>query len=124
VFHLDVLKVDLGEAHAADASAPPWVTCRHGSLRTPAGATAATCMRACETEWARGGLRACVVPHGLWSRMGAGTRELDVSSASVGAPSNASASDRTSASKSKNGLILQSKHSKKELAIGGGCADK
>jgi hypothetical protein len=26
VFHLDVLKVDLGEAHAAVASAAPWVT--------------------------------------------------------------------------------------------------
>jgi len=46
VFHLDVLKVDLGEAHAIAASG------HRRSPRAPAGGAAATCMRAHETEQA------------------------------------------------------------------------
>jgi hypothetical protein len=60
------------------------------------GATAAACMRARETEWARGGPHACVGPRGLRSRMGAGAGALSVSSVGTGAPSDASAPDRTS----------------------------
>jgi hypothetical protein len=41
VFHLDVLKVDLRDAHVTP-SALPWVTvCRHGSPRAPAGVVVA-----------------------------------------------------------------------------------
>ena len=69
--------------------------CRHGSLRAPAGA-AAVCMWAREAERDQGGPRACVGPHDLRSRMGAGARELCVSGADAGAPSDASAPDLTS----------------------------
>jgi hypothetical protein len=93
-FHLDVSKVDLGEVHAIAASVPP---CRHGSPCALASATAAACMQAHEMERAWGGPRACMTPHGLRSRMGACTRELGVSRAGTGAPSDASTpSDRTS----------------------------
>jgi hypothetical protein len=64
--------------------------------RVPASATTAACMRARETERARGGPHACVGLRGLRSRMGAGAGELSVSSAGAEAPSDASAPDRTS----------------------------
>jgi hypothetical protein len=53
---LDISKVDLGEAHAVAASAPPQVTMRAG------GATVATCMPVCETKRTRGG------PVHAWAR--------------------------------------------------------
>ena len=64
--------------------------------RAPVGATTAACMRARETKRAQGGPQACVGPCSLQSRMGAGARELSMSSVGAGAPSDASAPDRTS----------------------------
>jgi hypothetical protein len=94
--HLDVLKVDLGEAHTAAASAPPWVTV------LPWVAACAwwwcCCVYAGCVKWSRlgGGPRVCVGPRGLKSRIGAGAREVRVSGADAGAPSDASVPDRTS----------------------------
>jgi hypothetical protein len=68
---------------------------RHGSPRVPAGATAAACIWARETERAR------VVSAHAWARAaserdGCGAMELRASGAGVGAPSDASAPDGTS----------------------------
>jgi hypothetical protein len=80
------------------------LVCRHGSLchngspRMPAsgGGGAAACMQTRETEWARGGPHALQGPVWPLDRDGYGARELGVSGVGVGAPSNASALDRTS----------------------------
>jgi len=76
VFHLDVSKIDIGEAHVLLLVRCRGSPCHHGSPHAPAGATIAACMRARETEHAQGGPHACVGPRGLQSRMGVGVREL------------------------------------------------
>jgi len=64
---------------------------RHGLTQhaPTAGGGVAACRQACETEWARGGPRACVGQCCLWSGMG-------VSGVSSGAPSDVSIPDRMS----------------------------
>jgi hypothetical protein len=50
VFHFDVSKVDLGEAHIAAASAPPWVSVLSWVTACACLVFAVVCTQACETE--------------------------------------------------------------------------
>jgi hypothetical protein len=94
MFHLDVSKVDLGEAYVAAAMRHHGSPCRRGSLRALTGGGVAHVKRS----------RLGVVPPHAWARVASGAgwvRGERVgcvrhSGAGVGAPSYASVSDRTS----------------------------